>query len=376
MASISHRNAATGAVTVVLYPARTQEPAHESAVHADLGKRLATIMGGQYGGIYDVETHRGRLFVVPSDTLVGIAAAQDLGIHSEADLFGGVVPYAFIPTKSITHPLISPDAFAPEGWSPEFGRRVGDSVLTGITAFDLADAQAAGQRLLQLGPVRIKPVLATAGRGQLIVADAAQLRDALSQQDTGRLHDCGIVLEEHLEKVKTYSVGQVRVAGIVASYVGTQRLTADNAGEMVYGGSRLIVARGGFDALRHLNLAEGFKIALETAQADDAAASACSPGFFASRRNYDVASGLNSQGNFRSGVLEQSWRIGGASAAEVAALEVFHAEPDARVLEASTIEIFGTETAPPPGATVLFRGTDPQIGPISKYVTVKAYDNR
>jgi hypothetical protein len=307
---------------------------------------------------------------------VGITEAQRLGIHSEADLFGGVVPYAFIPTKSITHPLLNPDSYAPEGWSPEFGRRVSDSVLTGITAFDLTDAQAAGERLLQLGAVSIKPVLATAGRGQIVVADRGQLRDALAQQETGRLHDCGIVLEEHLEKVKTYSVGQVRVAGIVASYVGTQRLTEDNTGELVYGGSQLIVARGDFDALRHLDLSEDFKIALEKAQAYDAAASACFPGFFASRRNYDIASGLDSQGAFRCGVLEQSWRIGGASAAEVAALEVFHAEPDARVLEASTIEIFGTETDPPAGATALFRGTDPEIGPISKYVTVKAYGNR
>jgi hypothetical protein len=369
-------HALRAAATVVLYPARGHEPAHETAVHTELGKRLAAIMGGDFGGVYDEAVHGGHLFLVPSDTIVGITEAQRLGIHSEADLFGGVVPYAFIPTKSITHPLLNPDSYAPEGWSPEFGRRVSDSVLTGITAFDLTDAQAAGERLLQFGAVRIKPVLATAGRGQLVVADRGQLRDALAQQETGRLHDCGIVLEEHLEKVKTYSVGQVRVAGIVASYVGTQRLTADNTGELVYGGSQLIVARGDFDALRHLDLSEDFKIALEKAQAYDAAASACFPGFFASRRNYDIASGLDSQGAFRCGVLEQSWRIGGASAAEVAALEVFHAEPDARVLEASTIEIFGTETDPPAGATALFRGTDPEIGPISKYVTVKAYGNR
>jgi hypothetical protein len=369
-------HALRAAATVVLYPARGHEPAHETAVHTELGKRLAAIMGGDFGGVYDEAVHGGHLFLVPSDTIVGITEAQRLGIHSEADLFGGVVPYAFIPTKSITHPLLNPDSYAPEGWSPEFGRRVSDSVLTGITAFDLTDAQAAGERLLQFGAVRIKPVLATAGRGQLVVADRGQLRDALAQQETGRLHDCGIVLEEHLEKVKTYSVGQVRVAGIVASYVGTQRLTEDNTGELVYGGSQLIVARGDFDALRHLDLSEDFKIALEKAQAYDAAASACFPGFFASRRNYDIASGLDSQGAFRCGVLEQSWRIGGASAAEVAALEVFHAEPDARVLEASTIEIFGTETDPPAGATALFRGTDPEIGPISKYVTVKAYGNR
>lgn len=375
MARVSEGRTATG-VTVVVYPAREREPAHESAVHRELGRRLAGILDCPFGGVYDAAAHTGRLYLVPSDTIVGTDTAQALGIHSEGDLFGGVVPQAFIPTKSITHPLLTPGAFAPRGWSPEFGRRVSESVLTGITAFDLTDARAAGERLLQLGPVRIKPVLATAGRGQIVVTDLLQLRDALAEQDTERLRECGIVLEEHLEEVKTYSVGQVRVAGIVASYVGTQRLTPDNAGEMVYGGSTLIVARGDFDALVRLDLAEDFKIALAKAQTYDAAASACFPGFFASRRNYDIASGLGSQGAFRCGVLEQSWRIGGASGAEVAALEVFHAEPDARVLEASTIELFGTEAAPPPGATALFRGVDPDIGTISKFVTVKPYGNR
>jgi hypothetical protein len=366
----------TAGVTVVVYPARNREPAHERATHTELARRLAGILGHPFGGTYDPAAHTGRLYVVPTDTIVGMDAAQRLGIHSEADLFGGVVPEAFIPTKSITHPLLSPDAIAPQGWSSEFGRRVVESVLTGITAFDLADARAAGERLLLLGPVRIKPVLATAGRGQIVVTSTAQLMEALEGQDTERLHECGIVLEEHLEKVKTYSVGQVRVAGIVASYVGVQRLTPDNIGEMVYGGSQLIVARGDFDALRQLELAEDFKIALAKAETYDAAAYACFPGFFASRRNYDIASGLGSEGVFRCGVLEQSWRIGGASGAEVAALEVFHAEPDAQVLEASTIEIFGTQAAPPAGATTLFQGTDPDIGPIGKYVTVKAYGNQ
>jgi hypothetical protein len=57
------------------------------------------------------------------------------------------------------------------------------------------------------------------------------------------------VLEEDLAGVTTYSVGQVRVAGLVASYCGTQRLTPDNTGEAVYGGSELLVARRGFEEL-------------------------------------------------------------------------------------------------------------------------------
>ena len=45
--------------------------------------------------------------------------------------------------------------------------------------------------------------------------------------------------------------------------------------------------------------------------------------FFASRRNYDVVAGLDARGQRRCGVLEQSWRVGGASPAELVALAAF-----------------------------------------------------
>lgn len=57
-----------------------------------------------------------------------------------------------------------------------------------------------------------------------------------------------MVLEEQLEKVTTYSVGQVRVANIVSSYWGTQRLTRNNHGAEVYGGGP---ARRTPDQIRH-----------------------------------------------------------------------------------------------------------------------------
>jgi len=46
-------------------------------------------------------------------------------------------------------------------------------------------------------------------------------------------------------------------------------------------------------------------------------------GFTASRRNYDVGQGVGADGRPRSGVLESSWRMGGASSAELAALTAF-----------------------------------------------------
>jgi len=126
-----------------------------------------------------------------------------------------------------------------------------------------------------------------------------------------------------------------------------------------------VLARGDFDALLGLDLPEHARLAVAQARLYDAAASECFPGLFASRRNYDVAQGLASSG-WRSGVLEQSWRIGGASGAEIAALEAFAAEPALRVVRASTVEIYG-HCQPPAQAMVYFSGVDEEVGEITKY---------
>ena len=189
--------------------------------------------------------------------------------------------------------------------------------------------------------------------------------------DPAELARHGLVLEEDLAEVTTYSVGQVRAAGLVASYWGTQRLTPDNRGAAVYGGSDLVVARGGFDALLGSPTPEAARLAVAQARAYDAAAAACFPGLVVSRRNYDVAQGLDAAGRPRSGVLEQSWRVGGASGAEIAALEAFRPDPALRVVRASTREVYGDSAAPPPHAAVYYRGTDEQVGPLAKYALVE-----
>jgi hypothetical protein len=221
--------------------------------------------------------------------------------------------------------------------------------------------------------VRLKPARARGACGQAVAADAAGLDAALAALDPAELARHGLVLEEDLAEVTTHSVGQVRAAGLVASYWGTQRLTPDHRGAAVYGGSDLVVARGGFDALAGLDLTPETRLALAQARAYDAAAAACFPGLVASRRNYDVAQGFDAGGRRRSGVLEQSWRVGGASGAEIAALEAFRADPALRVVRASTREVYGEESAapPPPHAAVYFRGADGRVGPLTKYALVE-----
>jgi hypothetical protein len=83
--------------------------------------------------------------------------------------------------------------------------------------------------------------------------------------------------------------------------------------------------------------------------------------------------GRDPAGQVVSGVLEQSWRIGGASGAEIAALEAFRAEPGLRAARAECTEAYDNRQAPPRGATVYFHGVDALVGFITKYTTIEPY---
>lgn len=363
---------------VVLHRTRTALPEHEATVHRDIAMRIADLLDVPFDGSFDSGRHAGsRCYLVPDETIVGAELKEQLCIHAETDLFGGYAEYVFMPTKAITHCLVSAEAQHPQGWSHEFGREVENATLPGYTAFTANDVHEAVRRLLSTGSaVRLKPVTATAGRGQILITSPSQVDAALAAQDFSDMEQCGVVLETNLSEVTTYSVGQVRLPGLIASYVGTQCLTLDNAGEQVYGGSRLQFVRGGYPALHDLPLSDEFRRAVALAQQYDAAADACYPGFLASRRNYDVAAGVDAQGRRLMGVLEQSWRIGGASRAEIAALEIFAADPGCQRLWAETLELFGAGADVPLQAIETYAGEDPGLGLIRKYVIVEAYGNK
>ncbi len=302
---------------------------------------------------------------VPGDAIEA-AVAKDLGIRRRDQILGGVVPAAFVATKAITHGLLHPDARCPPLWSTAMAGLMGDAALTGYTAFSRADALAAGRMLLANGPVRIKDVCAKAGLGQVVVHDDAALADALSREDDADLAHCGIVLEENLTEVVTYSVGTIQLPARTISYWGSQNLTHDHQGREVYGGSDLYVVRGGLDTLAAEPLSPAIARAVACAGAFDRAAQLAYPDLLLTRRNYDVIEGADAAGARRIGVLEQSWRVGGASGAEIAAFEALRDEPDTHAVRCSTVEIYA-EIDPPTGATVYFRGVDPRVGPMTKY---------
>jgi hypothetical protein len=344
---------------------------HDAMTKASLAESMARLLDADYAG--SIEPSRGcaqGAYVVPCETLA-LHDARFMGIDDAHDLFGGVTPLPFVATKVITHPLVAADAQAPSGWTPLFADRVDDVVLEGFSAFNAGDARQACARLLQGGSVRVKDAMGVGGCGQAVVTDLHQFDALLASSAFVDPWPGGMVLERNLHEVQTVSVGQVCVAGWQLSYHGRQRLTRNHRGHEVYGGSSLHLVRGDFDVLLRDEMPEALRTAIEQALVYHRAALASFRGLFASRCNYDIVQGRDDAGVWRSGVLEQSWRIGGASGAEIAALHAFRDQPGLRWVDASTHEIYADgAAAPPPGAQVHFDGHDVQLGRLLKYAVV------
>jgi len=344
---------------------------------ADVARSLAALLeiefiGDRTEGPSTKDKRPDDVYWVPSETL-DVSQAATLGIHGVEDLFGGVVPHPFVGSKVISHPLLHPGACAPPGWSHVLGEALGDSVLPGYSAFSLSDASAAGTRILQGGPVRIKRANGVGGAGQTVATSAAQLKAQLDAIDPDSLRNHGVVLEKNLVDVTTCSVGQIIVGPWLASYVGTQRLTANHRGDEVYGGSTLTVVRGNYTDLLRLDLEHAFRAAVEQAVTFDCLVMRSFPSLFASRRNYDVVQGVDEKGTWTSGVLEQSWRVGGASGAEIAALSAFRKDPAMNVVQAETREHYGEDIVVPAGALIHFDGRDKHGGRLVKFAQVSPY---
>ncbi|SPS01046.1 DUF3182 family protein [Cupriavidus taiwanensis] len=370
-----------GSRTVMAYGCETLDEAdsHHGMTLANIARKVAWIAGLPFGGGYAAPAAgRPASYLVPAQTLVGRELAASLGVRGEDDLFGGVVPYAFVATKAITHGLVEPGAAAPRGWSEAFVRRVVGATLPGFTAFSLDDARTAALRLLTLGPVRLKDTGGVGGLGQRVVDGEAALEEALAALAPAEVERDGLVVERDLSAPQTYSVGKVVLAGLEASYCGTQGLTENNRGQKVYGGSTLTVVRGGFDALLQHPFDARILAAVRAAMVYHEAALACygeGGGMVLSRCNYDVAfgapAGSADGGQMFCGVLEQSWRVGGATGAELVALAALRDDPDRTRVVASTREVYGNDVRVPEDAEIYYQGEDRHVGPLTKYARLE-----
>jgi hypothetical protein len=342
---------------------------HERVTLSVVAEAIAQIKDAKFAGLYDsAKRYSGNVFYVPDDTLV-LDEASHLGIRRTTDLFGAVVPYPFVKTKAITHELVDPSAVRPEGWSCAYAEMVHDVVLPGYSAFSVDDARTAAARLLSSGPVRIKEPLAAGGAGHTVATTIDEVEAFLEACPEAAITAHGLVVELNLRDVTTFSIGQIAIDDVTVAYHGTQRIATNNAGCRVYGGSALICVRGGWEALAQLQMPDAVRLAAAQAKLYEDAMREY-PGFLASRRNYDVAQGLDGRGRKRSGVLEASWRSGGASTAELAALSEFVQDPTLQVVETRAVKVFGDGHETPQNAFVHYQGDDPEEGPITRYTMV------
>lgn len=359
---------ASGTIPLVAVATRQASNAnvHDRATLDVLATRVAALLGLPFIGECGTENGGGKaLFLLPAETL-DAADAATLGIDGSNSFLGGVVPFPFVSTKAITHGLVSPAAPRPPGWSDAMADVIAPAVLSGFTAFDRPSAVIAGRQLLARGPVRVKPVRGKAGLGQTVVNDAAELAVVLDQQDAAELHHYGLCLEENLTDVVTYSVGAAAVGPHHIAYWGTQQLTTDNMGQEVYGGSKLTALRGDLAELLDATPDPLIRHVVAQAITFDRSAHQAYSGLCLSRRNYDIIEGTDAAGMRRVAVLEQSWRVGGASGAEIAAMEAFAADPSLTTVTTATSEVHGRAT-PPDDATLYYDGIDPVVGPLTKW---------
>jgi hypothetical protein len=320
---------------------RSRAPAgHDSVGRRAVAERLAETLGAHYRR--RLTTRRalpGTPYFVPDDALTHARASRS-GIASADDLFGGVVPHAFVATKAITHGVRDPDARAPDGWSHAFNARVEGAVLRGLprsratTRWPRCASSSTRRRAASSAATASA---AGASRWSRSVDEAAQVLDAI---DDATLADTGIVVEENLRDVTTYSVGLVAAGGMTLSYCGTQRTVRNGMGHDVYGGSTLACVRGGFEALSTLDLPDDARKAVALRAGTTRPRSRRTDG--CSRRAATTTSRRARPRTARRASACSSSR--GAWAARAAprcrALEAFSADPGCASVRASTVETY------------------------------------
>src|SRR5262249_61734214 len=91
---------------VVTYTAPDRAHRHDGVTQAAIAARLAALQGYHFAGEYDpADRPSGRVYFVPGATMVGVAAANALGVRAGGDLFGGLLPPPLLPPKGTPHPL-------------------------------------------------------------------------------------------------------------------------------------------------------------------------------------------------------------------------------------------------------------------------------
>src|SRR5262245_47260588 len=109
---------------VVLFNSGTEPVAfYERKRHESLARIIAEIKNYDFAGAYDPGCHRtSHLYFVPHHTILATELADEVGIHTTDDLFGGVVPYWFVATKAVIHGVAHLDAARPAKWDDDLSK--------------------------------------------------------------------------------------------------------------------------------------------------------------------------------------------------------------------------------------------------------------
>lgn len=259
------------------------------------------------------------------------------------DLFGGIATRLVFFDKTIIHPVVPGADVVPPVWISKVAEHVGDAAFRGFACFSRSDTITAGVILFNAGipEIRLKPVSIDAGLGQKVARSYGELEQQVAAFSDSYV-SAGITVEENLSSVvRTVDVGTYQIGNQHFSYVGTQRETLFHGDPGRWGGVAMYVRRGTLDELASWLTVPSLKTAVLQAKALDDAVDLI-PGMYVTRANYDVIQGFDETGTFRSALLEQSWRIGGSSPAEVLAAKLL-LDPQCDLAYATVDETFSHE---------------------------------
>lgn len=303
-----------------------------------LATRIATMLGGK---VCDLAAANGfPRYFVPLNALSQPFATEQ-GIQTLDDLYGSVVQHHLHGHKGVLHKLV-PGGYAPAPYSRSFAQTVTPAVLPGFTAFSPEDAAQAFTELEGQGHVvRYKDPRQANCRGQAVVENAdhakwlaGQLGEHLSQQ--------GAVLEANLRNPETFNVGLLHFDGKSYSFIGDQRIAKDTKGAETYVGTTLRMVRGG---LGQLAQAPGLDAAKQwgVRQAQTVGDAYDHLDVMSSRMELDVIQGTSGDSDETlSGVADPALRPGGASSAELLAIEKLRDNPALSEVSTRVDVHFGT----------------------------------
>jgi hypothetical protein len=282
--------------------------------------RIADVEEGSF-----CEPSSGHVYHVPSRTLTQ-AEAEVRHITDPSDLYGGVIGENSLPTsKTALHQVVGE---SPAGYSRQVANALAESGVTlpGFAVFNRADATTAYQNLSQNGQqVRLKEPFQSDHEGQAVVISEMALQNYMAGITDAALHEQGIVLEANVLDPQTISAGSIILNGRTYSFYGSQKSVIHKGRERFGGGEILVIEGDLLDLNKTLidDTPENDHTRTAIIQAHQAHSIFSYYDPTLSRYSFDVVQGMDAQGNFISGVCDQTFRVGGLTPAEMLAIEAF-----------------------------------------------------